>query len=415
MMSDCDVVIIGAGAAGLAAARELSHAGVRVICLEARDRVGGRILTVADSRTPVAVELGAEFVHGKPAEIFDLAERSGLELYGTGGRPVSLMEGGDDPEEDGFAVIEDMARAASEEHDETFQSFLDRSNYSAGQKHAAAAFVEGFNAARREVIGIASLAKDQQASDQIEGDRSFRMREGYHSLTETLAAGIDVRLRSEVAAIEWKRGAATVRLRSGEVLTAPKVLITISLGVLQAGAIRFDPEPAETLAAARTLRFGDAFRVTFLFDRAYWDEQSETAGVGFLFSDEPVFPVWWTGRPADARVITGWTAGAKADALLGLSAEAVIAQAAATLARILKRQLPQPLGAWFHDWRTDPFSRGAYSYVPAGGLAARRRLAEPVEETLYFAGEATDLIGYGGTVHGAIASGRRAARQILAA
>src|SRR5215471_11652659 len=142
MTSDCDVVIIGAGAAGLAAARELADAGVRIICLEARDRIGGRILTVADARTPVAEELGAEFVHGKPAEIFDLAERSGLELYQTGGRPVSMMEGGDDPEEDGFAVIEDMARAASEEHDETFQSFLDRSKYSAGQKHAAAAFVE---------------------------------------------------------------------------------------------------------------------------------------------------------------------------------------------------------------------------------------------------------------------------------
>jgi monoamine oxidase len=191
------------------------------------------------------------------------------------------------------------------------------------------------------------------------------------------------------------------------------VVITVPLGVLQAGAIRFDPEPAETLAAARVLRFGDAFRVTLLFDRAYWDERDETAGAGFLASDEPAFPVWWTGRPIEPRVITGWTAGPKADALLGLTEGEVIGKARVTLSRILRTELPEPRGAWFHDWHADAFARGAYSYVPAGGLPSRRKLAEPVEGTLYFAGEATDLLGYGGTVHGAIASGRRAAAQIL--
>jgi monoamine oxidase len=99
--------------------------------------------------------------------------------------------------------------------------------------------------------------------------------------------------------------------------------------------------------------------------------------------------------------------------LIGLSHDEVIGRALATLKRIVGVPSMPSHRAWFHDWQADPYSRGAYSYVPAGALPARRALADPVEDTLYFAGEATDLLGYGGTVHGAIASGRRAARQIL--
>src|SRR5262249_9578796 len=154
-------------------------------------------------------------------------------------------------------------------------------------------------------------------------------------------------------------------------------------------------------------------RMTFLFDRAHWDDRPETADAAFLFSDEPLFPVWWTGRPLEPRLITGWTAGPKADALLGQPESAVIAHAHETLARLLKTNLPAPHRLWFHDWHADPYARGAYSYVPVGAMAARRKLAEPVADTLYFAGEATDLAGYGGTVHGAIASRRRAVAQIL--
>jgi monoamine oxidase len=115
----------------------------------------------------------------------------------------------------------------------------------------------------------------------------------------------------------------------------------------------------------------------------------------------------------EPRAITGWSAGPKADSLVGLSQDEVIGRALDTLKGVLGvRSLPRHR-AWFHDWHSDPYSRGAYSYVPAGALPSRRVMAEPVEETLYFAGEATDLLGYGGTVHGAIASGRRAARQIV--
>ncbi len=413
MASQYDVAIIGAGAAGLAAAGELIRAGLSVCCLEARDRIGGRILTLHDTATPMAIELGAEFVHGKPSEILDLAKREGLELVETEGRPVTLTKDSENPEADGQEIMEDLAKSATEENDETFQSFLDRSKYSPAQKEQAAQFVEGFNASRREVIGVAALALDQRAGDKIEGDRTFRVRQGYRAVIDLLAAGVEVRLNSVVEAIEWQAGTATVRVSAADPVRARRAVITVPLGVLQAGAIRFEPEPVAAIAAARALEFGDAVRVTFLFERPFWEDKEQTRGFGFLFSDEPVFPVWWSGSPLERRVITGWTAGPKADALIGLDAEDVKAQALATLSRVLKTQVPRPLGAWFHDWHADPFTRGAYSYVPADALPARRRLAEPVEGTLYFAGEATDLLGYGGTVHGAIASGLRAARQII--
>jgi monoamine oxidase len=409
-----DVAIVGAGAAGLAAAQELLHAGLRVCCLEARDRIGGRVLTAHDLAVPV--ELGAEFVHGRPAELFQLAEQAGLQLYETAGRPISLMESGPsiNPEEDGDRVLEDIQRCASEERDESFQEFLDRSNYPPRLKRRATAFVEGFNAARREVIGVASLAHDQRASDRIGGDHTFRVRKGYDALVGTLARDVEIRLNAVVEAIEWKPGNATLRLRD-EAVQARRALITVPLGVLQHGAIRFEPEPAETIAAARALRFGDAFRVTFLFDRPFWDDRAETRDAGFMFSDEPQFPVWWTGRPAEPSLVTGWSAGPNADGLVDSPRDEVIARALDTLSRVVKIPPPVPRGVWFHDWHGDPYSRGAYSYVPAGGLPARRKLAEPVADTLFFAGEATDLVGYGGTVHGAIASGRRAAGQILVA
>jgi monoamine oxidase len=227
-----------------------------------------------------------------------------------------------------------------------------------------------------------------------------------------------VRLNSIVESIEWSRGTATVRVRSAldgsrETLRAGRVVITVPLGILQAGSIHFDPEPADILDAARSLEFGEVYRVTLRFSRAFWADNPEISGAGFLFSEEPVFPTWWTTLPFETPVITGWSAGPKAAPLRGRPATEVITAAVATLQRIVERPPARLENAWFHDWFADPFSRGAYSYVPAGALAARRKLAEPVEDTLYFAGEATDLEGYGGTVHGAIASGRRAAAQIL--
>jgi monoamine oxidase len=405
-----DVIVIGAGAAGLSCMRELIRAGVRALCVEAHGRIGGRIHTLHDA--PIPIELGAEFVHGRPREIFDLAAAARLEIVGHGGRMVQVIGGHVVEDEEGGPVMEDVKRLGSPEHDRTLRQFLAESNYSDEEKREAIAFAEGFNAARADELSVASLAKDMRAADEIDGNRAFHIREGYDALAGALLAG-EVRMDSVVDRVVWRPGDCRVMLTTGEEFGAGQVVVTVPLGVLEAGAIYFDPEPTEILAAVRALRFGQAYRVTFLFERAFWEDDPAFANLGFLISDEPVFPVWWSRLPSREPVLTGWSAGPKADSLLKLTDREVVERALHALEGILGRTPPPVLHAWFHDWAQDPFARGAYSWVPAGALPVRETLARPVADTLYFAGEHTDLLGYGGTVHGAIASGIRAAEQVI--
>jgi monoamine oxidase len=435
---DCDVVVIGAGAAGLSALRELTRAGLKTICLEARDRIGGRIFTVHDPLAPVPIELGAEFIHGRPPEIWDIAKSAGLTLYDCFERAVHLRNGEPQEREDAWLladrVLEDMQQVAEQGPDQSFADFLEQSTHPEEGKLLASAYVEGFNAARKEVIGIASLAQDSKAADEIGGDSSYRLMNGYDSVAKFLAAGVEdfhstMRLNAVVDRVEWKAGSATVTFRSAiadhaESLMARRVVITIPLGVLQAqsgdpGRIEFKPEPTELLAAARKLRFGAVMRVIFRFGEPFWDENEDLKDIGFLLSQEQFFPTWWTALPVRTPVIVGWSAGPRAEKLIGKSRQEILACALRDLGRVTGVPLERVTGALqtasFHDWSADPFARGAYSYVPSGALPARERLAQPVADTLFFAGEATELNGHSATVHGAIASGRRVAEQILLA
>jgi monoamine oxidase len=411
-----DALIIGAGAAGLAALRELHCAGLRTACIEALDRIGGRIYTLHDPLSSAAIELGAEFVHGRPPEIFDLIAEAGLpviervhEIHGPGDET-------NEPDHHGmWRLLSAMEDAAQSGPDMSFADFTAGAPFDDPVKRDATGYVEGFNAARAEIVSIHSLAQEAKAAEAIEGDRAFHLRGGYDSVARALEpSGAELLLNTVAERVAWRTGETTVHVRSSidgvtDVLTASHLIVTVSLGVLQAGEIQFDPEPTEALEAARSLAFGQAMRVTLRFDRT-----PKFLRPGFLLSEEPVFPTWWSASPEHAPVITGWSAGPKADALLGQSREAIIARAVESLGRVAGGALPSIAAAYFHDWHADPLFRGAYSYVPAGKLAARAALAQPVDETLYFAGEAANISGHGATVHGAIESGRRAARCVIA-
>jgi monoamine oxidase len=176
----------------------------------------------------------------------------------------------------------------------------------------------------------------------------------------------------------------------------------------------------DELAAA--LRMGPAIRLTLVMREAWWEEQAP--GMGFLFGGaleggegDLLFPTFWVNHSATDHLLTAWAGGPAALKLGGLGRDELVQVAVHSLARIFGLAAgtvaAQVTRAHFHEWQSDPFSRGAYSYVAAGGLALAERFGEHVEGTVWFAGEATANEGYWGTVHGAYRSGIRAARQIL--
>jgi len=192
------------------------------------------------------------------------------------------------------------------------------------------------------------------------------------------------------------------------------------------GAVRFVPDlPPQKQAALSKLAMGKAIRVTLRFQQRFWDdlrpphstESKSLANMSFLLSHQDWFPTWWTTMPEKLPIITGWAPFHCAERLSGKSTEFVVDKCLHSLSRVLRisrSELESLLAhAYWHDWQSDPLSRGAYSYVKTGGDEAQHTLAAPVEDTLFFAGEATDISGHNGTVHGAIATGYRAAKQVL--
>ena len=217
----------------------------------------------------------------------------------------------------------------------------------------------------------------------------------------------------KAVAVQWRRGAVRIETIAGA-YQAPFAILTLPLGVWQAGAVAFEPDLIDKRDAASRLAVGEVIRISFRFRERFWERL--TPNMMFLHSDDATMPTWWSAAAADAPLLTGWAAAHAGGSLSGLSREEVRDRALDALGRILSTN-PRPfVDTWHtHDWQSDPMSMGAYSYIPAGEMDAPGRLAAPVEDTLFFAGEATNTEGHGGTVHGAIATGRRAARETIAA
>jgi len=443
-----EVLIVGAGVAGLAAAHSLCAAGVRVRVLEARHRIGGRLYTVRDPAFPIPVELGAEFIHGRPPEIFEITRAAGLSIAEVIGRHRAVQDGKPSGDGDRFAKVDEIFERMADPAlpDQSFAEFLLSTDTDEEAKAAARAYVEGFNAARADRISTRSLAYESQAQEAMDGDRAFRVTEGYDRLALSMwharaSRCATLHLNTIVTGIRWQRGGVDMEAQwaGGDSPGAPAVLanfaadravITVPLGVLAApegtaGAIRFVPEVRELKDTLARLEMGQAVRVTMKFDAETGRRYPILAEPGFIHSGDEGFPTWWTSLPAPAAreapplVLTAWAGGSKAERLSTRSDADLAERATQSLARILgveRSAVARHVGVWrLHNWCHDPFARGAYTYARVGGLEARRALAFPVEDTLYFAGEATDTEGHAATVHGALASGRRAARQILKA
>jgi monoamine oxidase len=422
-----DVIVIGAGVAGLAASRALTQAGASVAIIEARERLGGRIWTLSDSLSSAPVELGAEFVHGRPSEVCSLAGSGAIAVSQAEGSRVDAGTAGAARDQDSFDRIGGVLDKLGGEPDQPFRKFIDAAGVPPDLKRRTVRYVEGFNAASQDLIGTGGLAQQTEAAKRIGGGyKLFRVDGGYGALVRAFADALNRSLArfylgSVVEEVTWRRGYVEVRAaRSGGTtvtLRAPRAIVTLPLGVLQANAVAFNPEPENLRDACRALVMGHAARITFCFHTAVWEKRPEFENLAMLHSGEDWMPTWWTPLPVRAPVITGWTGGPAAGQRGGDDVSAWVPGALRTLARLLRTDvasLSAELESWHaHNWDADPFARGAYSYVRPGGLEAQRRFGDPVEDTLYFAGEAVNAEGHCATVHGAIASGDRAARLIV--
>ena len=435
-----DVIIVGAGAAGLAAARDLSKEGLNIIVLEAGSRIGGRIFTHHEPDTALRIELGAEFIHGRSREIFSIIKEANLEFEEVTGRHWFFDDGKLSKSGAFWSAVEDiMAQMRDEIIDRSFHDFLlslPDDEHSQRAKEMARRFVEGFHAAKSERIGIHGLNTIEQMTDYTEGDRSFRLLNGYDALTtwllhETEARGGTLTLNSRVRKLNWQRHAVALSLVEGDVFSANAAVITIPLSLLkleatEEGSIEFTPAlPEWKQRAIQELEMGSALRIALHFTDRFWEnlkipgtDEDSLRNLGFIHYPDAPLPTWWTTLPKDKAVLVGWAGGPDADKLSTYSSDEITASAVRSLSQIfglseseIRRRITK---TYFHNWDTDPYSRGGYGYLPVNGIEHQLSLAKPIDDTLFFAGEATSL-GNVGTVHGAIQSGQRAAREILSA
>jgi monoamine oxidase len=430
-----DVIVLGAGMAGLAAARALAERNLRVLVVEAQQRAGGRILSQRVEGGGV-VELGAEFVHGRPAELWALIDESGVETVERDGAMLREGWGGgleqdeDEAGEDSmFAPLEQLEDFTGD--DVAFWDWLKAGNVPESERATLLGYIEGFNAADARRISVRSLGAQQKAEDAIEGDRTWHVRGGYAQLTDYLAKRIvelggEIRLGCEVLGVRWSENDVCVETSHGDV-NATRCVVALPLGVLQRvnkqHGMWMEPEPA-AIAHAQRLAMGDADRFTMVFRERWWADApvlnvKTLDAMNFLFTPRRMPPVWWTGHPETEALplLTGWVGGPRAKAFRGKSSEELGEAACAVLAEVFEiaeSTIREHLVATHrHDWTGDVYSRGAYSYVPVGAIDASAAMTQPERGMIFFAGEHTDVTGHWGTVHAALRSGLRAAAQVL--
>ena len=430
MRDQVDTVVIGAGVAGLTAARLLARAGRRVVMLEARERVGGRVWT--DRGDGLVTDLGASWIHGVTGSpVAAAAEAFGMPMveftvggYQPDSRPIAYF--GPDGErlpdaaaqrfaDDIRAVDAALAEVvAASDPDASYRDVtepaLARQAWDAERTQRVREFLE-HRAEEQYGAWIEDLAAHGLDDDSIDGDEVV-FPDGYDRLPERLAVGLDVRLEHVVSRVQWSADGVTVSTDRGD-FTAATAVVTVPVGVLQSPDFVVEPPLPDSVAGALGRLEMNAFEKVFLrFPTKFWDD-----GVYAIRQQGPESRRWhsWydlTDLHGTPTLLT-FAAGPTARETRDWSREQVVESVLAQLRRLYGERVQQPSTVHITAWQDDPFARGSYAYMTVGSTTADHDdLATPVGGVLHLAGEAT-WTDDPATVPAALYSGRRAASNIL--
>ncbi|UEG54582.1 FAD-dependent oxidoreductase [Mucilaginibacter daejeonensis] len=433
-MENTDVLIIGAGAAGLMAAYTLAKAGKKVTVLEARDRTGGRTNTIYRSHFFERAELGAEFIHGNVPITLGLVAEAGLSYHHAGGE-MWRFDGGKFQKDTGMIEGWDelMQKLDEQQEEVTLNQFLDTHFVNESYKELkdqVRRYASGYDTSDPDRVSVLSLRKEWQAEDD---DAQYRIDDGYCALIRYLtgaikAAGGVIYLNAALQRLQWEKGSVTAHTADGSVYEAKQLLFAVPLGVWQApekahGKFQIEPPITEQAAALDRMGFGSVIKVLLQFKEAFWvdqptgdADQGSMRDMGFLFTEE-VIPTWWTQAPATSELLTGWLGGPAADDWKDRTDEEILMQALTSLGNVFSHDaegLKNDLIAWHvANWSAEPYTYGSYAYDTVDTVRSQQILNTPVQETLYFAGEFMYQGTAMGTVEAALTSGKLAAEKMI--
>ncbi|WP_096714644.1 flavin monoamine oxidase family protein [Microbacterium sp. SZ1] len=431
-MSTYDTIVIGAGMSGSTAARMLVDEGRRVLVLEARDRIGGRMHTDRSAGFPV--DLGASWIHGiDDSPLWDLVQALDIPTveytvgsFQVGGRPIENFSDEGTPmdaaataqwiadvdEADRLLVEEIAASSSGDTYLDVTERALDRSGFTPQRIDEVREF---FRHRVEEQCGawIGDLDAHGLDEDAIDGDEVIFPR-GYDELPRRIAAGLDVRLDTSVTHVSRTPDGAVVTTADGEEYEARSVVVTVPLGVLKAGVIDFAPPLPDSIAGPIARLGMGVFNKIFLqFPDRFWAEDSYVLRA--LGEAGEHWHSWYdVSDVSGIPTLLTFAAGPFGRRMQELSDDEIVADALDSLRRLYPGAA-EPTAQWITRWGQDPFSVGSYSHLAVGSSHHDHdQLAGPVDGVLHFAGEAT----WGdepATVGAAFYSGHRAAERILGA